>query len=53
MDYRYCDYRYYVDYIEIEWFKRLLSGPRRQNLLAPPLLGYIHVLGTCASLLYH
>jgi hypothetical protein len=39
MNYRYCDYRYYVYYIEIEWYKRLLSGLRRQNPPASPL-GY-------------
>jgi hypothetical protein len=31
MNYRYCDYRYYVYYTEIEWYKCLLSGLRRQN----------------------
>jgi hypothetical protein len=37
MNYRYCDYCYYVNNTEIEWYKLWLSSPRRRNLPAPPL----------------
>jgi hypothetical protein len=38
MNYHYCDYRYYVYYTEIEWHKCLLSGLRRRNPPASPLI---------------
>jgi hypothetical protein len=38
MNYHYCCYRYYVVYNETEWYMHLLSGPRRQNPPAPPVI---------------